>query len=250
MTADVPAFTIDHAAATPIYRQITDGLRQWLLSAPAVSGQALPGERLLATRLGVSRVTVRQALDQLRSEGLLVRRRGSGTFVQPRRIEHTLNALSSFSDDMRARALTPGAQVLNFSLGHATTQESMSLGLGAHSRVYRIERLRTADGVPMALESSVLPEERVGLLSAAALVDQSLYALLGARQVQPVRALRQLRAVSATAAQATLLAVAPGAPLLQTERVSWTAAGVPIELAQACYRGDRYDFLMELSVPG
>jgi GntR family transcriptional regulator len=123
----------------------------------------------------------------------------------------------------------------------------MTLRLGANSRVYRIRRLRTADGVPLAVEASVLPEERVGTLSAEGLTDQSLYALLTARHLLPVRALRHLRAVNADQEHAGLLGVRLGAALLMTERVSWNALGLPIETANAHYRGDRYDFLMELT---
>lgn len=240
---------LDPAAATPIYRQLARELRRWLSSGAALAGAALPSERELAAQLGVSRVTLRQALALLTSEGLLERRRGSGTFIRPRRIEHPLGSLTSFSHDMRARQLTPGAQVLEFALAPATPQEAETLELSAHSRVYRLRRLRTADGAPLAVEASVLPEARVGPLTAADLTDQSLYALLWARGLGPVRALRHLRAVSADAAQARLLGTRRGAALLMTDRVSWTADGRPIELASAHYRGDRYDFSMEL-IPG
>ncbi len=237
---------LDTRAHTPIYLQVSQELQRWLKSDEALSGTALPSERDLALQLGVSRVTVRQALSLLTAQGLLERRRGSGTFILPKRIEHPLGTLTSFSEDMRARGLTPGARILDFSLNQATPQEAMTLGLGATSRVYRIRRLRTADGAPLAVESSVLPEERVGALSAEGLTDQSLYALLMLRKLLPVRALRHLRAVNADQAHAALLDVRPGAALLMTERVSWTAQGHPIEMASAHYRGDRYDFLMEL----
>ena len=238
-----------------MYLQVAQALRRWVQSAEAQVGTALPSERDLALRLGVSRVTVRQALALLSSQGLLERRRGSGTFIlpgptEPGRIEHPLGTLTSFSDDMRARGLSPGARILDFTLGQATPQEAMVLNLGASSRVYRLRRLRTADGSPLAVESSVLPRERVGELSADGLTDRSLYALLAARQLLPVRALRHLRAVNADAESAALLDIAPGAALLMTERVSWTAAGTPIEMASAYYRGDRYDFLMELHQRG
>ena len=238
---------LDHAASTPIYLQVAQGLEHWLETGGAKVGTALPSERDLALELGVSRVTVRQALALLTDQGLLERRRGSGTFVLPRRIEHPLGSLTSFSEDMRARGLKPGAQVLDFSLRMANPTEAMTLALGVGSRVYRIRRLRTADGLPLAVEASVLPEERVGSLSPEGLTDQSLYELLKARDLQPVRALRHLRAVNADAEQAKLLQVRAGAALLMTERVSWNAAGLPIELGSAHYRGDRYDFLMELT---
>lgn len=244
-----PRLALDTASSTPMYLQVAHELQQWLGSDDARAGSALPSERELAAQLKVSRVTVRQALALLTTQGWLERRRGSGTFILPRRIEHPLGSLTSFSDDMRGRGLTPGARVLDFTLGPATGQEAMTLGLGVSSRVYRVRRLRTADHQPLAVESSVLPEERVGALSVAQLTDQSLYALLTGLNLKPVRALRHLRAMNAGAEAAALLHVRPGAALLMTERVSWTAAGTPIEMASAQYRGDRYDFLMELVDP-
>ena len=250
LTAELGAGKLNAGATTPMYMQVSHHLERWLKLDGARAGTALPSERDLALHLGVSRVTVRQALKLLTAQGLLERRRGSGTFILPRRIEHPLGTLTSFSDDMRARGLTPGARVLEFALAQATPQEAMTLNLGASSRVYRVRRLRTADGAPMAVESSVLPQDRVGELSAEALSDQSLYALLASRRLTPVRALRHLRAVNADQEQATLLNVRSGAALLMTERVSWSASGLPIEMASAHYRGDRYDFLMELLQPG
>ncbi|WP_425144835.1 GntR family transcriptional regulator [Deinococcus sp.] len=246
-----PAFrlSLDAGATTPIYLQVAQELRRWLKSDAARAGTALPSERDLAQQLGVSRVTVRQALALLTTQGLLERRRGSGTFILPGRIEHPLGTLTSFSDDMRARGQMPGAKILDFSLTRAGPQEAMTLSLGASSRVYRIRRLRTADAAPLAVESSVLPEERVGELSPEGLTDASLYELLSSRGLLPVRALRHLRAVNADQEYAALLGVRLGAALLMTERVSWTALGVPIEMASAHYRGDRYDFLMELLPP-
>ena len=248
-SGSVPQLVLDARATTPIYLQVSQELQRWLTSGDAQAGTALPSERDLALQFGVSRVTVRQALALLTTQGLLERRRGSGTFILPRRIEHPLGTLQSFSEDMRARGQTPGARILEFALTQATPQEAMTLGLGASSRVYRIRRLRTADGAPLAVERSVLPEERVGALSQQGLTDSSLYALLSSRQLLPVRALRHLRAVNADAEHAGLLGVRLGAALLMTERVSWNAAGVPIEMASAHYRGDRYDFLMELVQP-
>ncbi|WP_293912911.1 GntR family transcriptional regulator [Deinococcus sp.] len=248
------ALRLDPGASTPMYVQVAQELRRWLHSGGAPVGTALPSERDLAAQLGVSRVTLRQALSLLTEQRLLERRRGSGTFILPspeqatqsHRIEHPLGTLTSFSDDMHARGLKPGARILDFALKLATPQEAMLLNLGASSQVYRIRRLRTADGSPLAVESSVLPFERVGELSSEGLTDQSLYALLAARQLSPVRALRHLRAVNADAEYAALLDTEIGAALLMTERVSWNAAGTPIEMAFAHYRGDRYDFLMEL----
>ncbi|WP_168733320.1 GntR family transcriptional regulator [Deinococcus sp. Arct2-2] len=268
MTAVLPwVIPLDAASATPVYVQVAQGLEQGIGAGAIRRGSALPAERELAHTLGVSRVTVRQALAVLAERGLLVRRHGSGTFVSSAEVSPTqqtdlpedsgqhaasglasrpLGLLTGFSDDIRSRGLIPGARVLRFERGYPTPQEAMTLALSPTEGVIRLRRLRTASGEPLAVEDSTLPAALAGDLTLDAVTDASLYALLAARGLRPHRAIRHLRAVNADAELAALLDIAPGAALIATERVSWTAAGRPIEHARAHYRGDRYDFVMEL----
>lgn len=233
--------------AAPAYLQLAQGLRERIQSGRLRPGSALPAERELAARLGVSRVTLRQGLGLLETEGLLRRKRGSGTFVaESVHPSAQLGLLSSFSDEVRSRGGVPGARVLSFVRGRPTAPEALSLGLAPTEEVYRLRRLRTSDGEPLAIEESTLPAAVIGPLGTADVTDASLYALLGERHLAPARAIRHLRAQNAAPEQARLLGVEVGAALLSTERVSWLASGRPIEYARASYRGDRYDFVMEL----
>ncbi|GGL79677.1 GntR family transcriptional regulator [Deinococcus aerolatus] len=248
------AIVLDSASSLPVYMQVAQGLEQRIHSGDLRRGSALPAERELAASLRVSRVTVRQALALLAQQGLLTRKHGSGTFVTPpsaeERPSRPLGLLSSFSDDVRSRGQVPGARVLSFELARPSPQEAMSLALAPGEQVYRVRRLRTSDGEALAVEYSTLPAALVGELRREDVTDASLYALLGGRGLQPVRAIRHLRAVSADHGLAELLGIAPGAALLATERVSWTQGGRPVEYARAHYRGDRYDFVMELHGDG
>ncbi|MFC4638319.1 GntR family transcriptional regulator [Deinococcus hohokamensis] len=253
MTLPSPAWALhlDPASATPVYVQVAAALATRIEQGELPAGSALPSERDLARLLGVSRVTVRQALTQLADQGRLTRRHGSGTFVSPVAspappASRPLGLLSSFSDDVRSRGQTPGAQVLHFGRGRPSAQEAMSLALSPAETVLRLRRLRTSSGEPLAVEESTLPAALVGPLSPEDVTDASLYALLAARNLQPHRAIRHLRAVGAPPDLAALLDVPAGSALLATERVSWTRDGRPIEYARAHYRGDRYDFVMEL----
>ncbi|WP_161880818.1 GntR family transcriptional regulator [Deinococcus alpinitundrae] len=237
-------------ASSPRYVQVARTLESAIERGEYQPGNALPAERELAVRLGVSRVTVRQAIAQLAVRGLVVRRHGSGTFVAPSgppvRIQHPLSRLTSFTEDMHSRGLSAGGRVLSFTAAHPSVHDAMKLNLSPGQLVYRVRRLRTAGGEALAVEESLLNAGRLGPLSAADVQDVSLYALLQARGAGPVRALRQLRAVNADDELAGLLGVSVGAALLATERLAWDAAGQPVELARAHYRGDRYDFVMEL----
>lgn len=243
---------LDSISATPVYVQVAQGLASRIEGGALEGGTALPAERDLAIALGVSRVTVRQALALLAQQGLLTRRHGSGTFVNPTAAlaARPLGLLTGFTDDVRSRGQLPGARVLSFERARPSPQEAMTLALSPTAQVYHLRRLRTADGEPLAVEESTLPAAGVGPLAVGDVTDTSLYALLADRGLSPVRAVRHLRAVNADAQQAGWLGIAPGAALLATERVSWTADGRPVEHARAYYRGDRYDFVMELHAEG
>ena len=238
---------LSKGAATPIYLQVYQGLARLIEDGTLERGSALPGERDLALQIGVSRVTVRQALKLLTEGGQLVRKQGSGTFVAESRILQPLSALSSFSDDMRSRGLLPGARVLSLERTRPSPQEAMNLALKPGNEVWRLKRLRTADGQPLAIEISSVPLATLPQVSRAALESGSLYALLRQGGHAPVRAMQHLRATAADSETARLLELSVGAPLLSTERVTWDAAGKTLEYARSQYRGDRYDFLVELS---
>ncbi|WP_240741710.1 GntR family transcriptional regulator [Deinococcus sp. KSM4-11] len=242
---------IDAASATPVYVQVAQQLQRRIENGDLRRGSALPAERDFAAQLGISRVTVRQALALLEKQGLLLRKHGSGTFVTPpvRRGEmpsRPLGLLSSFSEDVRSRGQRPGGRVLSFERGRPTAHEALSLALSPTESVYRVRRLRTANDEPLAIEESTLPAGLVGTLTAAHVTDTSLYLLLRTRNLEPSRGIRHLRAINADLTLAGQLGVPVGAALVSTERVSWTAEGVPVEYARAQYRGDRFDFVMEL----
>jgi GntR family transcriptional regulator len=250
--ADELRLPIHTDSPTPMYLQIRHGLQDRINAGELLEGAALPSERDLADALGVSRMTVRQALEGLESDGVLIRRHGSGTYVAPRgsetagRIVQSLSVLTGFSEDMRSRGLEPGGRVLSLEQGRPTPEESLSLGLGPSALVSRLRRLRTADGVPLAVETAVLPVQQIGELSLATIQHRSLYDVLRSRGITPHRAIQHLRAAPADVTTADLLEVPEGAAVLSILRVTWDTHGQPIEFVRSQYRGDRYDFVVEL----
>jgi GntR family transcriptional regulator len=239
--------SLDEHGRAPLYQQLRRALRGAIEDNRLEVDRALPPERDLATEFGVSRITVRKALDALVSEGLLTRRRGAGTFVAPRhdaRVEKSFSALSSFSEDMISRGRRPESAWLSRASGAVTPEESLTLGLSPGSLVYRFNRIRYADGEPMALEYSTiagfcLPDEMA--------VEASLYEALDRHSSRPARALQRLRAVLFTGEQAKLLGVPAGSPGLFIERRGFLKDGRPMEVTQSYYRGDAYDFVAELN---
>jgi GntR family transcriptional regulator len=227
----------------PLYRRLQDALRRAIETAVIGPQDALPAERELATDFEVSRITVRKALDGLVADGLLTRRQGAGTFVSGR-VEKQFAKLTSFSEDMAARGRVPRSEWLLRASGNVTPEESLTLGLSPGAAVYRFNRIRFADDLPMAVEYSAIPG--FGLAGADA-VEDSLYEALNAAGNRPARALQRLRAVSIDEERAELLGLEIGTPCLYIERRGFLDDGRVIEATRSWYRGDAYDFVAELN---
>jgi len=235
--------SLDPDSAQPLYQQLQRALRDAIQSGKLSPDDALPSERQLAAELGISRITVRKAIDGLADEGLLVRRQGSGNFVGAR-IEKNFAKLTSFSEDMRARGRVPSSQWLKKTDGQVTPEEAMRLALSPGAKVYRLHRLRFADDEPMALEYCTVSAHALPSLDD---VDLSLYDALERAGNRPVRALQRLRALLLDDEKARLLEAKPGDAGLLVERVGYLRDGRAIELSHSYYRGDTYDFVAELS---
>lgn len=244
--ASVPPTPLSPADPLPLYLQLAARLRAMVAADRAGPAAALPSERVLADRFGVSRVTVRKALRELVAEGLLLPRQGAGTFVAPSpHREQRLSALISFSEDMQSRGLEAGTVWLNRALALATPEEAMALGIAPGSTVSRLYRLRLADGVPLALELTTVPTR---FLPDPAQVTGSLYTVLRQNGFAPFRALQRVTAVILTVKQARLLEVPDGSPALSIERRTMLEDGTPVELVRSHYRGEVYDVLVELNI--
>jgi GntR family transcriptional regulator len=237
---------VDESKPTPLYLQLQQAIRAAVDTGAIKADEALPSERDLARELGISRVTVRKAIAGLVENGLLVQRWGSGTFLAPRmHVEQPLARLSSFTDDMIARGLKPSAKFLHRACGAVSPKEAMALGLSPGETVSRIHRLRMADGVPMAIEYAVVPSR---YLPDPHEVEHSLYAVLARRGLAPRRALQRLHAVLLNEEQGQILQRRPGEAALYIERRSFLAGGEAVEFTCSYYRGDAYDFVVELNI--
>ena len=229
---------IDARSPVPKYSQLREILLDLIANELPVDAP-VPSERELAARYGMSRMTARQAVEHLVSQGRLYRVQGKGTFVARPKIDMPLR-LASFSEDMRARGLSPGSRDLGRRIEPAGTGVARELGLPAGTPVHVIERLRTADGVPMALERSHLPVHLVPDLHEHPLANSSLYELLATRYGLVLdRGDQVIEAGIADRADAALLHLAPGSAVLLLERRCW-AGQVAVEYAVSTYRADRY----------
>ena len=235
------------ARRAPAYQHLRRTLQHAIENGSLTAGQALPGERELARLLALSRVTVRKAIAGLVADGLVTQRQGAGTFVAER-IVKSFSALTSFTDDLRARGLDPRSEFLERGSGEVTPEEAMALNLSPGAQVIRYYRLRTVGGpgetrTALALERTVLPAE---VLADPTLVENSLYAAFDKLGVRPVRALQRLRAIAFDAEQARLMRLPEGSPGLFIERRTFLDDGRVAEFTRSFYRGDAYDFVAEL----
>jgi GntR family transcriptional regulator len=238
---------IDPASPSPKYRQLREILLD-LIAAELDFDAPIPSERDLAKRFGLSRMTARQAVDELVAEGRLYRVTAKGTFVARPSIVVPLR-MTSFTQDMHSRGLRAGARALAARTTGATQQVAEALRLSPGDPVHVIERLRTADDVPMAIERAHLPAALTPGLLEQPLADRSLYTVIEERYgVVLDHGEQTIEASLADEVDAQLLQVMPGSAVLRFTRWS-SAVGIPIEYVVSTYRADRYQLRVALEHP-
>lgn len=230
--------TIDEVSPIPKYSQLRRILVN-LIEGELAFDQLLPSEREISERFGVARMTVRQAVDQLVSEGRVYKVPGKGTFVARPRLVMPLT-LTSFTKDMQGRGMRPGSVEIARHQVPADAQLADRLGLSPGEPVHVLERLRLADDEPIAVERSHLVGRRTKGLLEEPLEGLSLYALLEQRYGLVIDGGEQtISAGIASAEDASWLQIPRGAGVLQFQRTSF-AGGEPLEFATSSYRADRY----------
>jgi GntR family transcriptional regulator len=233
-------------AVTEAYRKLSELLRRRTFSP----GSRLPGERELAARIGVSRSTLRKALDLLEDEGQLDRSPQRGWFVPPQVVGEPPSTLQSFSEMARARGLVPGAKILSQRERPATFEEATRLRTAPATRVLELRRLRTMDAVPVCVDVSIIVLAKVPKLAGTEMTDRSLYETI--EELSDVRIARSsytVRADASDQALAGLLDIPPGAPILIGEEITYSADGTPVVAGTMSYRADAYRFEADLFRP-
>lgn len=248
--AALPAMQLDKASPVPMYFQIAEGIREAIESGAIRSGQRLENEYRLSELLGVSRPTVRQAIQQLVQQGLLHRQRGVGTIVASRKIPRPV-ALTSLYDDLSASGRKPQTTVLAVEVCKPDPEVAKELGLGNDEQTVFVERLRFADGEPLAWMTNYLPMGLIGRAITRAELEQSgLYEVLRQRGIRLAIAEQVIGARKATAREASLLHVQRGATLITMTRVAYDGLGHAIEYGRHAYIADRYSVKMSLVAEG
>lgn len=231
----------------PKYYQLKELLREKIVAGEWETGDVIPSERELSEQYDISRMTARQALRELTTEGLIYREQGRGTFVAEPKIEQELTRLTSFSEDMQTRRFEPGGSVLQLELIMPPTSACRSLQITPQMQVILLERLRLAGGEPIALETCYLYFGNVQKLLKENFENNSLYKILREKyDVLPTRAIQQVAADLCSPREQELLNIKAGAPVLRNKRIAFNQWERPFEYTESAYRADRYVFQAEL----
>jgi GntR family transcriptional regulator len=210
-------------------------------------GEAIPPERQLSADLGVSRLTLRAALDELVREGYLVRRRGAGTFVSEPKIAQELT-MTSFTEDMRRRGMRPASKTLDLRVESAGARLGRIFHVSPSERIVVAKRLRLADHETMAIETLHVREALVPGLSARDLERQSFYELLHERYgITIVTGIQTIEPTVTSEEESDALGVPLHSPAFLFERTTRSESGGVVEFVQSIYRGDRYRVVTELT---
>lgn len=210
-------------------------------------GTRLPGERLLAENLHVSRSTIRMALEELERQGRVARSPQRGWFVPSPTVGEPPSTLESFTEMARLRGHTPTAQVLEKSVRSATLDEANRLGIAPGAEVLELVRLRGMNATPICVDRNVLPLALANALVDLDLTDASLYESLQAHcGVGIYRSAYSVQAEAASADVASLLRIQPGSPVLVGREIAYERGGTPVVLGLNTYRGDAYRFQADL----
>jgi GntR family transcriptional regulator len=241
-------FSIDRSSPVPYYIQVRDALQMRIQDGSWHPGDQIPGEPELCRMFDVSRTVIRQALNDLVYRGLLVRKKGKGTFVaEPKIRESLVQKLTGFHQDMVEQGYTPVTRVLKQGLVPANRKVAAYLGIEEGTEVVEIERLRFVQDEPIQLTTTYLPYRVCPELLHQDLTDRSLYIFLEKQcGIMIARGHRSIEAVAANDYEARLLQVKKGAPLIMLNSVSFLSDGTPVEYYHALHRGDRTRFEVEL----
>lgn len=239
------SMTVDRELDIPLYAQIREALRTEV--SRMEPGRSIPPEPELQARFKVSRITLRKAVDELVTEGLLVREQGRGTFVQRPKVTHELNRVTSWTEQLLALGQIPRTLHLETEEIEPPKRIAHDLKLKAAETVFVLRRLRLVNEEPLTLMVNYLPSRLVPDFPHKAALRESLYETLSEEYgLVATRAVDLVETRSATDEEAKRLHVAPWAPLLCVTRVSYLMNGQPLELGLAISRGDRYRYQVEL----
>ncbi|MEO8356625.1 MAG: GntR family transcriptional regulator [Chloroflexota bacterium] len=237
-------FKIDHKSKLPLYDQIERSLRNLIVDGHLKPGEAMPGEWDLAEFYGVSRLTVRRALDELVRQNWLEKKHGVGTFVRQPTMASIAAGRLSFTEQMRAIGREPGSRLIGQNVVSATDKIARALRISEGDPILEITRVRLADDIPILLETACLSTGRFPTLESHDWSqDESLYKVLKDEYQISISSMdHTIKPVALTETEARYLKARAGTPAILSQIVAYTPAGEPVEYAWSVSNGDKSEF--------
>lgn len=230
----------------PRYTQVMNYYIPLIKSGKLKEGDKMPTEEEICELFGISRITVRRALEGLQQGGYIYKQQGKGSFVMTKKTGFQLNHLKGFTDEMRALGKEPSSEVLSLEIMPPSEKAAEVLGIDITQKIYCLERLRLADGVPIAIERVHLPFYRFPTLKTLNL-QESLYEILRYQfGCESYKGIEEIRAGLASEEEARLLLIVPGSAVLHINRTTYEQEGMAYEYVESTYRGDQYQFTVTL----
>jgi GntR family transcriptional regulator len=238
---------LDKNSFTPMYFQIQSHLLKMIQSGELHPGDSVPSEEELARVYGVSRMTSRQALQSLKSQGYAAGQKGRGTFVTQPKVEKDIAHLAGFSAEMRSLGMRASSRVLEASCAAADAETAARLQIALNAPIFKLVRLRYADEVPVAIEEGCLSRDRFPQIESIDFRSASLYQTVRERYGVAIDSADEiLEARAANRKESELLEIPARSCLLMISRILRSADGKPIESARSLYRGDRYRAVLKV----
>lgn len=234
------------AGGIPVYVKIRETLRDEITNGPLKRGERLPPEHELATKFSVSRMTIRESLEDLVDEGLLYRRHGVGTFVAFPHLQRDHTRLTSFFDKAEEEGVQVRAELLGLEVMTARAVVARALDLPPGSRVIRIKTLRYANNVPITVHEAYVPQKLFANIVNEDLEHEHLWSLIEKCGYKVKRAVQRLEARDADKELAAVMKIREGSPILFKERTVYAADGTPVEFTYCYNRGDAYSLTVAL----
>lgn len=237
---------LDKSLPIPLYYQLAEGLREQIQGGALKYGEQLPSERELGEQLGISRMTVRQAITYLAQKGTLVIKPGIGTFVAEPKFTYDALHLLGFSEEMHAQGREVSSRVLAQEIVPPPADVAASLQLKVGTETLKLVRLRLEGEIPLLLETSHISTKLCRGLEKQDLARNSLYTILETKYSIVLKWARQtFEAATANEYECQLFGVQPNTPMILVEGVAFSENNLPIEYFKAVYRGDRFKFELE-----
>lgn len=230
----------------PMYVWIREALREEITGGVLKRGEKLPSEHELASKFGVSRMTVRQSMAELIDEGLLYRRHGVGTFVAFPHLERDHTRLTNFFDRAEGEGINAWATVLALEVIPARQKVAKALDIKVGDLVIRVKTLRFANNLPITIHDAHIPHKQFSSLLNESLEVQNLWSLFEQCGYKVKRAIQHIEARQATKELAKLMGIEEGAPILYKERTVYAENGTPVEFTYCYNRGDIYSLTVSL----